>query len=160
MKLIEVTETQDPLAESANYKEPIVLTRNGQVIAVLMPLESESNLDNISTNWRKIIEPEAFAKKTELETTFYQLVEQWKTETRGISSTEQLSMHSAYQQIIGMGSEVIPMLLRELEKNSGRWFWALKSITREDPVLPEQRGKTKEMIEAWLNWGRKKGYIW
>ncbi|WP_231636780.1 MULTISPECIES: hypothetical protein [Planktothricoides] len=160
MKLIEVTETQDPLAESANYKEPIVLTRNGQVIAVLMPLESESNLDNISTNWRKIIEPEAFAKKTDLETTFYQLVEQWKTETRGISSTEQLSMHSAYQQIIGMGSEVIPMLLRELEKNSGRWFWALKSITREDPVLPEQRGKTKEMIEAWLNWGRKKGYIW
>ena len=160
MKLIEVTETQDPLAESANYQEPIVLTRNGQAIAVLMPLESESNLDNISTNWRKIIEPEAFAKKTELETTFYQLVEQWKTETRGISSTEQLSMHSAYQQIIGMGSEVIPMLLRELEKNSGRWFWALKSITREDPVLPEQRGKTKEMIEAWLNWGRKKGYIW
>ncbi|MBD2546465.1 hypothetical protein H6G72_21995 [Planktothricoides sp. FACHB-1370] len=106
------------------------------------------------------MEPEAFAKKTDLETTFYQLVEQWKTETRGISSTEQLSMHSAYQQIIGMGSEVIPMLLRELEKNSGRWFWALKSITREDPVLPEQRGKTKEMIEAWLNWGRKKGYIW
>lgn len=160
MKLIEVTETQDPLAESANYKEPIVLTRNGQAIAVLMPLESESNLDNISTNWRKIIEPEAFAKKTELEKTFYQLVDQWKTETRGISSTEKLSMHSAYQQIIGMGSEVIPMLLRELEKNSGRWFWALKSITREDPVLPEQRGKTKEMIEAWLNWGRKKGYIW
>ena len=32
MKLIEVTETQDPLAESANYKEPIVLTRNGQAI--------------------------------------------------------------------------------------------------------------------------------
>ena len=32
MKLIEVTETQDPLAESANYKEPIVLTRNGQGI--------------------------------------------------------------------------------------------------------------------------------
>jgi hypothetical protein len=160
MKIIEVTETQDPLGESANYQGPIVLTWNGKAIAVLMPLENDSNLDNISTNWRKIIEPEAFAKKTELETTFYQLVEQWKTETRGISSTEQLSMHSAYQQIIGMGSEVIPMLLRELEKNSGRWFWALKSITREDPVLPEQRGKTKEMIEAWLNWGRKKGYIW
>lgn len=64
-------------------------------------------------------------------------------------------MHSAYQQIIGMGSDVIPMLLRELERNSGRWFWALKSITREDPVTPEQQGKTKEMIESWLNWGRK-----
>lgn len=41
MKLIEVTETQDILGESANDQEPIVLTRNGQAIAVLTPLESE-----------------------------------------------------------------------------------------------------------------------
>ena len=99
-------------------------------------------------------------QKTELETTFYQLAEQWKSETRGISSTEQMSVHPAYQQIIGMGRDVIPLLLRELENNSGRWFWALKSISREEPVTPEQRGKTKEMIAAWLNWGREKGYKW
>jgi len=88
------------------------------------------------------------------------LVEQWKTETRGISSTEQLSLHPAYQQIIGMGPNVIPLLLRELENNSGRWFWALKAISREEPVTPEQRGKTNEMIASWLNWGREKGYKW
>ncbi len=99
-------------------------------------------------------------QKTEIETTFYSLVEQWKNETRGISSTEQMSVHPAYQQIIGMGRDVIPLLLRELENNSGRWFWALKSISREEPVTPEQRGKTKEMIAAWLNWGREKGYKW
>ena len=99
-------------------------------------------------------------QKTELETTFHSLVEQWKNETRGISSTEQMSVHPAYQQIIGMGRDVIPLLLRELENNSGRWFWALKSISREEPVTPEQRGKTKEMIAAWLNWGREKGYKW
>jgi len=51
-------------------------------------------------------------------------------------------------------------LLRELERKFGHWFLALKSITREDPVTPEQRENIKEMIEAWLNWGRKKGYIW
>ena len=99
-------------------------------------------------------------QKTELETTFHSLVEQWKSETRGISSTEQMSVHPAYQQIIGMGRDVIPLLLRELENNSGRWFWALKSISREEPVTPEQQGKTKEMIAAWLNWGREKGYKW
>jgi hypothetical protein len=95
-----------------------------------------------------------------LATTFNQLVEQWRRESRGVSSTEQLSMHSAYQQIISIGGDAIPMLLRELERIYGRWFWALKSISREDPVTPEQRGKTIEMIESWLNWGRKKGYIW
>ena len=74
--------------------------------------------------------------------------------------TVQFKCRTAYQQIIGMGSDVIPLLLRELENNSGRWFWALKSISREEPVTPEQRGKTKEMIAAWLNWGREKGYKW
>ncbi|MCL1466655.1 hypothetical protein [Argonema galeatum] len=87
-----------------------------------------------------MIEATQSRKKAELETTFYQLVEQCRRENRGVSSTDQLSMHSAYQQIIGMGGDVIPMLLRELERNTGRWFWALKSITREDPVTPEQRG--------------------
>jgi len=160
MKVIEITETIDALADYANSQEVIILTQHGQVIAALTPLKFDQNIDNIPGDFRKMIEENQSRKKTELETTFYQLVEQWRGETRGVSSTEQLSMHSAYQQIIGMGSDVIPMLLRELERNSGRWFWALKSITREDPVTPEQQGKTKEMIESWLNWGRKKGYIW
>jgi hypothetical protein len=59
-----------------------------------------------------------------------------------------------------MGPNVIPLLLRELENNSGRWFWALKAISREEPVTPEQRGKTNEMIASWLNWGREKGCKW
>lgn len=97
-------------------------------------------------------------KQQQLKETFSKLVEQWRLETRGISSTTELILHPAYQQIIGMGSDVIPLLLRELENKTGRWFWALKSITREDPVPPESRGKTQDMITAWLDWGRKKGY--
>jgi hypothetical protein len=100
------------------------------------------------------------SKQVELDSAFQVLVKQWREENHGVSSTNQMSMHSAYQQIIGMGDAVIPLLLRELEKKSGQWFWALKSITREDPVPPENRGKTKEMIKAWLDWGRQRGYKW
>jgi hypothetical protein len=170
MKLIEITEASEQLAEYANSQEPIMLTRNGQIVAALMPFAGgDSEIDKLPSNLREMIQQLSLSEesasassrqKTELETTFYSLVEQWKSETRGISSTEQLSVHPAYQQIIGMGRDVIPLLLRELEKNSGRWFWALKSISREEPVTPEQRGKTKEMISAWLNWGREKGYKW
>lgn len=96
----------------------------------------------------------------EIEIIFQELVNQWQQETRGISSSTELILHPAYQQIIGMGREVVPLLLRELEKKSGRWFWALKSITRQDPVPLELRGKTKEMIKIWLDWGRKNGYQW
>lgn len=95
-----------------------------------------------------------------LEVTFQELVKQWRQETRGISSTHEMSMHPAYQSIIGMGEAVIPLLLRELENKTGRWFWALKSITNEDPVPTEDRGKTESMIKAWLEWGRQKGYQW
>ena len=95
----------------------------------------------------------------ELEVTFNHLVQQWQTETRFLSSTHQMVLHPAYQQIIGMGEAVVPLLLRELEKKSGRWFWALKSITREDPVSPDTRGRTQEMIKVWLDWGRAKGQL-
>ncbi|MCT7985458.1 hypothetical protein NG796_19470 [Laspinema sp. A4] len=97
---------------------------------------------------------------SELEKTFLELAHQWRRETRGISSTNKASMHPAYQQIIGMGKAVIPLLLRELERNSGQWFWAIKAISREDPVPLEKRGQTQEMIRYWLEWGKQKGYRW
>ncbi|NEQ70535.1 MAG: hypothetical protein F6K21_34595 [Symploca sp. SIO2D2] len=95
-----------------------------------------------------------------LEVIFNHLVQQWKAETRFLSSTHQMVLHPAYQEIIGMGEAVVPLLLRELEQKSGRWFWALKLITREDPVPPEARGQTQTMTQVWLDWGQAKGYQW
>lgn len=58
-----------------------------------------------------------------------------------------------------MGHTAIRLILLEMKKRPGHWFWALKSITGEDPVLPEQRGRMKEMTQAWLRWGREKNYL-
>lgn len=69
-------------------------------------------------------------------------------------------MHPAYQGIIGLGPIALPLILRELEKELDHWFWALKAISGEDPVSPQNRGKMREMTDAWLNWGREKGYVW
>ena len=96
----------------------------------------------------------------EIDRTFTNLVQQWRNETIGISSTTDLVMHPAYQQIIKMGPVVIPLLLREVARKSGRWFWALCEISGEDPVPLEKRGKTKEMTQIWLEWGKAKGYRW
>lgn len=90
---------------------------------------------------------------------FSNLKEEWEDEIAALSSVTDIGMHPAYQQIIGMGPIVIPLILSEMVRKLGHWFWALKSITGEDPVSPEQRGRINEMTEAWLSWGREQRYI-
>ncbi len=90
---------------------------------------------------------------------FRGLVDVWRRECAVLSSTTQKAIHPAYQQIIGMGRDALPLILRELEETPDHWFWALKAISGEDPVPPEGVGKTPEMTESWLHWGRERGYL-
>ncbi len=89
---------------------------------------------------------------------FYSLANRWKNERGPTSSITEMAIHPAYQEIIGMGKEAIPLILSELEKSPDHWFWALSAISGEDPVKPEDRGRIKKMAEVWLEWGREKGY--
>ncbi|MBI5409314.1 MAG: hypothetical protein HZA14_08110 [Nitrospirae bacterium] len=92
-------------------------------------------------------------------TKFLTLQKEWEGNTAHLSSMTKIVMHPAYQQIIGMGQVAVPLILSEMRKKPDHWFWALRSITGEDPVLPEHRGRLKQMTEDWLKWGRDKGYI-
>ena len=83
---------------------------------------------------------------------FNQLKRQWEEESRFLSSISEIVMHPAYQSIIGMGKAAIPFIIRDLVESQNHWFWALKSITGEDPVPPSKRGKIKEMTVEWLRW--------
>ncbi len=89
---------------------------------------------------------------------FCHLVAQWERETRFLSSLDKICTHPAYQRIIGMGEKVLPLIFRELETDPAHWFWALASITGENPIQPHQRGNLKEMTRAWLEWARSHGY--
>ncbi|MBE9096320.1 hypothetical protein [Tychonema sp. LEGE 07203] len=99
-------------------------------------------------------------KTAEIEETFLELAEQWRRETGMMSLVTKMSMHPAYQRIIGMGQAVVPLILRELEQEPDHWFWALQAITGANPVESEQRGRLKQMAEAWIQWGRENGYRW
>ena len=97
-----------------------------------------------SHGWRRLLES---------------LADRWTQETRFTSADSEIVMHDAYQQIIGLGPAVLPLIFRELQQRLGLWFWALRAITREDPVRPEDVGRVKKMAEAWLQWGTERGYI-
>lgn len=91
---------------------------------------------------------------------FERLTKQWKSERVAGSFVSAMAVHPSYQAIIGLGPRALPLILAELERETDHWFWALKAISREDPVPPESRGKIREMKDAWLRWGREKGYAW
>jgi hypothetical protein len=91
------------------------------------------------------------------ESEFRTLADQWQRETRKLSSIEKIVLHPAYQKIIGMGREALPMILRELKTTRGHWLWALVMITREDIAQPGQ--SFREACDEWVRWGEAKGYI-
>jgi hypothetical protein len=84
---------------------------------------------------------------------FHVLAEQWKKETAHYSNVARKAMHPAYQEIIGMGKAVVPLLLAELKREPDDWFWALHALIRANPVPPQDRGNLHAMADAWLRWG-------
>ncbi|MBN4005478.1 MAG: hypothetical protein HWQ58_28340 [Nostoc sp. LPT] len=97
-------------------------------------------------------------RQAELKDTFIKLANQWRSETKHLSLMSDMILHTAYQQIIGMGTDAVPLILEELSREPEHWFWALRSITGANPIKPEDRGRLKKMAEAWLDWGRQHGY--
>jgi len=97
---------------------------------------------------------------------FHEQVECWKHDTGHFSSLTRRIAHPSYLRIIGMagGREgrsadrtIERLLLLELQSEPDHWFSALTAITGEDPVRPED--DFDEAVNAWLEWGRKKGII-
>lgn len=91
---------------------------------------------------------------------FRHLVEQWERERPQGADVFEMVMHPSYQRIIGMGPDIVPFLLEELERKPGHWFWALHAITGANPVPAESEGNLKDMATAWIDWGKKQGYTW
>jgi hypothetical protein len=96
----------------------------------------------------------------EWEQQFHDLVADWKRDRGPHSSSAALAEHPVYQQIILMGPEVVPLLLRELEREPDHWFRALHSLTGANPVPAQSIRKIREMAAAWLKWGHDQGYQW
>jgi len=86
---------------------------------------------------------------------FRELVQAWRADIGPLSSATVMAMHPAYQRIIGLGIDAVPLILRELRREPDHWFWALKAITGVDPVESSQRGRVREMARAWLRWGEE-----
>lgn len=94
-----------------------------------------------------------------LEAEFARHEKKWKKDTRFVSSLHDKYLHPSYARIIGLGVPVVPYILRGLERESDDWFYALRSVTGENPVPMSAAGNVPKMADIWLTWGRKRGLL-
>ena len=99
------------------------------------------------------------APPAKLAATFRELADRWQADTLYLSSTTDIATHPAYQRVIGLGPQALPLILADLARQPRQWFWALAAITGEDPVPEADRGRVRAMADAWLAWGRENGWV-
>lgn len=90
---------------------------------------------------------------------FDELAARWREETELDSAPTSIFQHPAYREILGFGPAVLPLMFADLASHGSFWFGALRDLTGEDPVPPEDRGRIARMREHWLAWGRTRGYL-
>jgi hypothetical protein len=91
---------------------------------------------------------------------FRRLAAAWQQAVAYHSSTTVRTNHPAYREIIGLGPEVVPLLLQDLAANHTHWFAALREITGADPIPESAAGNIPQMVESWLRWAKDHGYRW
>ncbi|MBI1830418.1 MAG: hypothetical protein HYR84_03095 [Planctomycetes bacterium] len=91
---------------------------------------------------------------------FRRLAAEWRDAVAHLSSTTARNNHPAYREIISLGPEVVPLLLRDLEDNQTHWFCALREITGANPIPESAAGNVPKMAEAWLRWAKDNNYQW
>jgi len=95
-----------------------------------------------------------------VEERFRRLEATWMAEVGHHSSSTVLQRHPAFRQIISMGKEVVPFMLRDLAERPRLWVWALPEMTSANPISASDRGNIAKMSAAWLRWGEAHGYRW
>jgi hypothetical protein len=91
---------------------------------------------------------------------FRSLADQWRAETRFVSSPQQQVANKAYLAIIGLGEAALPFILEDLEQTEDFWSPALAAITGVDPTSRGDWGDMHAIALAWLQWANAHGIRW
>lgn len=121
--------------------------------------QERAKLEQDNEDLRRALQATRRAGSQDLRAEFNQLAEQWHDETGHMSSAISFTQHPAYLRIIGMGPAVVPFILEDLQRTQAHWFVALRLITGENPVKPEDKGKVQRLADAWIAWGRERGLV-
>lgn len=97
--------------------------------------------------------------KDRVENEFNRLAREWSASVGNISSLTAMVGHPKYREVVKLGWDVVPFLLRDLQQNKRFWLPALAEITTIRPYDPRDVGNSKRMTDSWIKWGKKKQLI-
>ncbi len=120
-----------------------------------LPLERRRRIEEET---QKLITEEKAIRKVRKEF-FHTARKEWLQERLRGADVAGMIAHPAYQRIIQMGQDAIPLILQELQERPDHWFPALHTITGANPVSEDAQGNLTNMTDAWLNWGHQNGYL-
>ena len=84
-----------------------------------------------------------------------------KVRVEKLGMYEKIVITEEYEQILGMGPQIIPLLLKEIQKEKPFFplFSILEFITGENPVRPGPAGFLPNAARDWIEWGKRKKLI-
>jgi hypothetical protein len=90
---------------------------------------------------------------------FRRLADEWSKDVASVSSLSAMTRHPKYREIVALGWRIVPLMLKDLQQNHRFWFPALNEITGIQPFDNRDAGNSKRMIEAWIQWGKRRQMI-
>ena len=61
-------------------------------------------------------------------TRFYKYLDEWREDTRFLSSVSAITRHPGFQGIVEMGGNAVPFIVEEIEREPSNLVWALNRI--------------------------------
>lgn len=130
-----------------------------QIPAVLLVHPSSGSVRLVAVNGSFMVLPGTITVGNTVAQKFHALASEWLRDTGIVSNPVEIFMHPAHVKLLGMGPEILPLVLKEVEKMSGHWFMILDAISPENPVTPEDETSPERTARAWIEWGKERGLL-
>ena len=98
--------------------------------------------------------PTANSINLNMETVFRDSYDKWYNETKYLSSPKMFE-NKHYRDIISMGINVVPSIIKKIKEEPTHLFEALVEITKYDPVPESHWGNIEQMALDWIQWWKK-----
>jgi len=142
-------EKSSPVFDLEDYFRPV----RGRASEMTRPYVAWYIVPPVSGQWAEECEGQ-----DEMAQRFQKLAQAWENDTINLSSVDEIVGDAAYQELVAMGEQIIPLVFEKMEGEPSLWFLLLSDITGENPVPARDRGDVAAMARAWKRWGKRNGY--